>query len=259
MKNCKNCSTIIKYHTDWNKIPDLCKPCIIKEKDKWKKKPCKCCTRSIDYQTDWKFEPIYCKSCKERFAKKSVSCSQCGSNFDLTTSLQIKCHKNGWSLPKKCHQCKHDALLIKGAIGALRDKFPFALEATIKKRGFIFTDKVAIVKNKKTGETVAEVKMDTEGFIFLKRVAVAKNIKTGKKISSTYNGVDGFFFQERVANTYDQNTGKRTHKTKNVKKGFIFQKTVAETESIKNSGKKTITRTKKRGFIFPEEYIDSDK
>ena len=82
-------------------------------------------------------------------------------------------------MPTRCHQCKHDALLIKGAIGALRDKFPFALETTIEKRGLLFTDKVAIVRSKKTGEVVAEVKMDTEGFIFTDRVAVATNLMTG--------------------------------------------------------------------------------
>lgn len=214
----------------------------------------------IDYKTDWKYEPIYCKSCKERFVEKSVSCSECGKSFDLSTSLQIKCHKKGWALPTRCHQCKHDALLIKGAIGALRDRFPFALETTIETRGLLFTDKVAVVRRKTTGEIVAEVKMDNEGFIFVDRVAVATDIKTGKRLSKTYDDVDGLFFQERVANTRDESTGKHTHKTRNVRKGFIFERTVAETESMENKGqKRTTTETEERGFIFPKRYLKTDK
>jgi len=63
----------------------------------------------------------------------------------------------------------------------LRDQFPFALETTIEKRGLIFTDKVAVVRSKKTREVVAEVKMDTQGFFFVERIAVATNIKTKEK------------------------------------------------------------------------------
>ena len=77
--------------------------------------------------------------------------------------LQLKCRENGWNLPTKCQEYKHDALLIKGAIVALRDQLPFALENTIEQRGIIFTDKVAVVRSKKTGEVVAEVKVNDEG------------------------------------------------------------------------------------------------
>ena len=67
---------------------------------------------------------------------------------------------------------------VKGAIGALRDQFPFALETKIEQRGIIFTDKIAVVRNKRTGEVVAEVRM-SEGSIFLDRIAVAIVLKTG--------------------------------------------------------------------------------
>jgi hypothetical protein len=121
----------------------------------------------------------------------------------------LKCRERGWDLPNRCQECKHDALLIKGAVGALREQFPFALETTIEQRGIIFTDKVAVVRSKKTGEVVAEVKMNEEGFFSVKRVAVAYDPKTKEKFSKTRDGSQGFIFQKRTADTYDAETNKR--------------------------------------------------
>ena len=83
-------------------------------------------------------------------------------------------------------KCKQDSLLIKGAIGALRDKYPFPLETTIEQRGLIFTYRAAVVRNRSTGEIVAEVTMKDEGLIFIKRVAVAKAKDSGDEISKTF-------------------------------------------------------------------------
>ena len=121
--------------------------------------------------------------------------------------LQLKCREKGWNLPERCEECKHDALLIKGAVGALRDQFPFALETTIEQRGWIFTDKVAGVRSKKTGEVVAEVKMNNEGLIFIDRVAVAIDPRTKQKFSKTQEGHEGIVFQQRTADTYNPDSG----------------------------------------------------
>lgn len=173
---------------------------------------------------EWEREPKFCKSCKEKYAAKEIACSQCGKYFRISTGLQLKCKERGWDLPTRCEECKHDALLIKGAIGALRDQFPFALEDTIEKRGIIFTDKVAIVRSRKTGETLAEVTMDTEGIIFTKRVAKAVDVKTCKELNQTREGREGIIFTKRTADSYSSKTGEKTHRTKMEQKGVIFSK-----------------------------------
>lgn len=193
-----------------------------------------------------------------KYAPKDVSCSQCGKYFKISTGLQLKCREKGWELPSRCQECKHDALLIKGAVGALREQFPFALETTIEQRGIIFTDKVAVVRSKKTGEVVAEVKMSEEGFFSVKRVAVAYNPKTGENISKTRDGSEGIIFERRTADTYDAETEQRTHRTRMVEKGVIFPKHVAETSSDAD-GSKTTTRTKEKGLFFPKKVGETDK
>ena len=169
------------------------------------KKSCESCGTTISVHRDWDNPPKYCKKCNSIYTPKNISCRKCGKSFTISTTLQIKCKERGWDLPSQCRECKQDDLLIKGAIGALRDKYPFALETTIEQRGIIFTDKVAIVRNKETGEIVAEVKMNTEGFISVNRVAVATDLKTGEK-TKTYEGVEGFLSPKRIAKTYDADT-----------------------------------------------------
>ena len=58
------------------------------------------------------------------------------------------------------------------------------LETTIEQRGLIFTDKVAVVRNRRTGEVVAEVRIDKKGLIFVDKVAIAIDHKTGEKLST---------------------------------------------------------------------------
>ncbi|GAB1473149.1 hypothetical protein MASR2M69_05900 [Bacteroidota bacterium] len=142
----------------------------------------------------------------------------------------------------------------------MRDLFPFALETTIEQRGFLFTDKVAVVRSKKTREIVAEVKMDTQGFFFVERIAVATNFKTKEKISKTFESVDGFFFPERTATTRDLKSNKDTHKTKIVEEGFFFPKHFAETRST-DKNDDTVIRSKEneRGLFFKEKYTATNK
>lgn len=67
-KRCKSCGAIIRYHEDWARVPDTCKPCHEAEKAKWKEKACRGCGRTIRYNTDWSHPPNFCKVCKGRFA-----------------------------------------------------------------------------------------------------------------------------------------------------------------------------------------------
>ena len=208
---------------------------------------------------DWDNPPKICKRCFSQYAAKDKGCQQCGKSFTLTTKLQIRCRQNNWELPSICPECKNDALLIKGAVGSLRDQFPFALETTIEKRGFLFTDKVAVVRNKKTNEIVAEVKMDTQGFFFAERIAVATNIKTNEKISKTFESIDGFFFPERVATTRNYKSNEDTHKTKIIEEGFLFPEHFAETRSTDKNDHTVIRSTENtRGFIFKDKYTDTN-
>jgi hypothetical protein len=242
----------MRVHKDWDNPPDYHKEC------EWYEKTCEICNRAMKVHRAWDNLPRSHKECLGKFAPKDIACSQCGKYFKVSTGLQLKCRERGWDLPNRCQECKHDTLLIKGAVGALREQFPFALETTIEQRGFIFTDKVAVVRSKKTGEVVAEVKMNEEGFFSIKRVAVAYDPKTKEKFSKTRDGSEGFIFQKRTADTYDAETNKRTHRTKMVERGVIFPKHVAETRG-EDDGSKSTTRIKEKGFFFPKKIAETDK
>lgn len=259
-KSCEKCGADIKVCVEWDTVPKLCTRCKQAVSEKWYDKPCEVCGEAIRANRDWDKPPRYCKSCSNKYSKKSISCSQCGKAFEISTALQVKCRANGHGLPSRCPECKHDALLIKGAIGALRDKFPFALEATIEQRGIIFTDKVAVVRGKKSGDVVAEVKMGDHGIILTERVATAIDPKTGKEFSRTKDGQEGIIFTKRTADTYDSSTGRHTHRTKMIEKGVIFPKHIAETKSRDNpTAPVTHTTVESKGWLFVKEFFRSVK
>jgi hypothetical protein len=187
-----------------------------------------------------------------------ILCQDCGNSIELSTSRQIKIASHGWDLPRRCDECKHDSLLIKGAIGALRDQFNFSLDVEIEKRGILFTDKVAVVRSRKHGTKVAEVRMDEKGLFFTERVAIATDIKSGKTLSETRDETRGILFPERVARTYDPKTEKRTHETSNETQGYFFPHQVAKTENIK-TGAVTETKMEKKGFWFTNWIMRSDR
>ena len=148
---------------------------------------------------------------------------------------------------------------VKGAIGALRDQFPFALETKIEQRGIIFTDKIAVVRNKRTGEVVAEVRM-SEGSIFLDRIAVAIVLKTGQRLSRTKEGQEGLLFSKRTADTFDAKNEKHTHRTKMEERGIFLPAHVAETKRLNGGNEKRfITRIHDKGLIFRNIVADTDK
>jgi len=206
----------------------------------------------------WDHPPRSHKECLAAYTPKQVSCSQCGKGFTMSTATQLRCKENGWDLPRRCEECKHDALLIKGAIGALRDHFPFPLETKIEHRGIIFTDKVAVVRSRRTQEVVAEVKMDSEGMIFVDRVALAIDPKTGARLSRTREGQEGIVFTNRTADSYD-NSGKRTHRTRMVERGIIFPERIAKTTPEAANKDKVLTRIRDKGIIFKNVAAETDK
>jgi hypothetical protein len=173
--------------------------------------------------------------------------------MDFATGFQLKCKEQGWELPTRCQECKHDALLLKGAIGALRDEFKFALEATIEQRGIIFTDNVAVVRSKKTGEIIAEVRMTEKGIISTTRVAVATRKDDGAVISETHNGSRGIFSPKRTADTYRE--GDRTHRTEAVQRGILIPRTSIETTRSDGSMAAKVVERKK-GMFFPKRTIE---
>lgn len=251
---CADCGTSLRIHRDWDHPPKLCKSCKQKQADKWYEVSCKICHSSIRACRDWDKPPRHCKSCRDQCAPRSFSCDQCGKSSELTTGFQLKCKENGWTFPTRCEECKHDALLIKGAIGALRDEFRFALEATIEQRGFIFTDKVAVVRSKKTGEVVAEVKMTEKGIFSTTRIAVATRSDTGKIVGETRDGSRGVFFPKRTADTYQGGT--RTHRTEAIDRGIILPKTSIETKR-EDGSRVARTTNKTKGIFFPKRTIET--
>jgi hypothetical protein len=232
----------------------------------------------------WEHPPQFCQICREKFPDKEVPCRLCGKPLLIRSSTQLKCSKNGWEPPSVCQECKDDFLMIKGAIGAVRAQFPFALETTIECRGWLKTDKVAVVRNRKTEEVVAEVRMDEKGIFFTERVAITyvqdmsrpKPLFRGRPFdvatSETRDEEKGIFFTEHVANTYveDPNAPKpifgpkkktlHTHETQDTEEGFLFPKRVTETRSATDrDAPKIKTRGGLKGLIFPQKFWGTDK
>jgi len=256
-KPCKHCGRAMKIHRQWESPPAYHKEC------QWTAVDCEICGKDLQIGRDWINPPRSHADCLKRFAPKNVECGQCGKFFEVSTRFQIKCHKQGWSLPQRCEECKHDALLIKGAIGALRDKFPFPLETTIEKRGILFTDKVAVVRNKINDEAVAEIIMDKEGIIFEKRIAKATDLRTRQEISRTKEGKQGLIENiinpKRVVDTYDSGSKRRTHRTQMEKKGVIWEKHFAQTTSFDHPKATIITTTETKGVFFPKRKLQTNK
>ena len=150
-------------------------------------------------------------------------------------------------MPSKCPQCKEDALLISGAITSAKDHFRFPVKAVIESRGLIFSDKVAVIYNKKTGEAVAEVTMEDSGIIFETREAVLRD-KTNLTISKTREGYEGILSSKRVGDTYTANDHLKTHRTRTITKGIIIPKKVQESENLK-TGRKTKTKKATKGIF----------
>lgn len=82
-KSCEHCKATIRYRKDWNKIPNLCKPCKEKDQAMWAEKFCKNCSATIRYRKDWNKIPDFCPSCaeKERAKWKEKRCKNCASTF----------------------------------------------------------------------------------------------------------------------------------------------------------------------------------
>ncbi len=219
---------------------------------------CAHCANSIPARRDWDKPPKYCKRCKDSYPAREISCKDCGGTINLSTGRQLKCAANGWNLPERCEQCKHDSLLIKGAIGAARDQFNFAIEVQIEKRGILFTDKVAVVRSRRTGEKVAEITMNEKGLFFTERVAVTTDLRTGRKVAETRDDRKGIIFQERVARTFDAKSGERTHETTREKRGIIWQEHYARTENLKTK-EVSETTTHKKGFLWPSKIFNTVK
>lgn len=65
--SCKNCRAEIKYHVDWNRVPNLCASCKEKGAAKWKEKPCAGgCGTKISYRVDSEHPKNFCDACKAK-------------------------------------------------------------------------------------------------------------------------------------------------------------------------------------------------
>jgi len=128
-------------------------------------------------------------------------------------------------------------------------------------RGIIPTDKVAVVRNKKTGEIVARVTMDDLGLLLPNRVAIATDFKSNKRISKTTEANRLRDFQQRAAETYDMDKRKHTHVTTIEETGGVCKKHYPRTVSKDTSSlEDTITRILKKGnILFPKYVAKTDK
>lgn len=60
-KSCKGCSGEIRYHVDWDKVPDYCKTC-----NEWQTKTCATCHNQVRYKKYWDNIPNYCPDCQKK-------------------------------------------------------------------------------------------------------------------------------------------------------------------------------------------------
>lgn len=223
---CLACGEMFSVHRSWNRKSAYCKNC------EWYDVTCLLCDQPIRVSRNWEHTPHLHKECRDEVRPRDVQCAQCEAIFTLSTGVQIKCRKNGWKLPSRCWQCKEDAALIQGAIGALRDQFPFPLETAIEKRGVLVKDKVAVVRNRRTGQVVAEVTVGSQGILVKKRVATVTNMKTKERVSKTEHGSHGIIFPQPTVDTYDAKRRQMTHRSKVVQRGIIRPTKVMETQSV---------------------------
>jgi hypothetical protein len=250
-RGCDNCGREIRYHQDWDKVPRYCEKCL------WYEVECNICKQALKICREWEKPPRAHKDCLDRYRPRQENCMECGESFTISTGLQLKCKEQGWNLPTKCPQCKQDSILISGAIAAAKEHFGFAVKAVIEPRGFFFPQKVAVIYSKKTGEALAEVKMEDRGFFLQIREAVARDLD-GKTLSKTREAREGFFTDRRVADTYAPDNAEKTHRTRDTTEGIIFTKRVRETENLK-TGDKTKVRPGTEGFISPKSIQKTDK
>lgn len=63
VKRCAHCGSEIRYHLDWERVPDYCKAC-----NQWKTRICAApgCHNQVRYKIYWDNPPNYCPDCKKR-------------------------------------------------------------------------------------------------------------------------------------------------------------------------------------------------
>jgi hypothetical protein len=100
-----------------------------------------------------------------------------------------------------CRSCKHDLMLVGGAVATLRKNLPFELRVVSELRTVTFP--VTVVTNAETGQPVAEVMLMDDGVFSADRAAVVCDAITQEPISKTVFGQKGLFSSLRTAETYD--------------------------------------------------------
>ena len=83
---CSQCGVTIRYRTDWNYIPDLCRKCLDKKQAEWKEKRCTNCGTIIRYNVNWDYVPDLCTSCfeKQKAEWKERRCANSGQSSVTT-------------------------------------------------------------------------------------------------------------------------------------------------------------------------------
>lgn len=124
------------------------------------------------------------------------ACSECGEHVArLDGTLQ--------SVGTLCRKCRHDALLVSGAVAALRKRFPGDLNVIVETKTRTITEKIAVVSKVENDEVVAEVKLCDDGVFSSERAAVAYDPKTEQRFSKTVFGQKGLFSSLRTTETFD--------------------------------------------------------
>lgn len=128
--------------------------------------------------------------------RHEYSCPECGEHIVRLDG----------TLPEPrslCQNCKHDALLLSGAVAALRKRFEGDLNVAVETRTRTITEKIAVVSTVESDEVVAEIKLCDDGVFSNERVALAYDPETQERFSKTVFGKKGLFSSLRTTDTFD--------------------------------------------------------
>ena len=129
-------------------------------------------------------------------------CTRCGKQVGRTDAFQISNGDVRNEMDGICRECEHDAMLVNGAVAALRNKMDCDLNVASELR--TVTRPITVVTNAETGDVIAEVILVDTGVFTSDRAAVAYDPCTDERFSKTVFGHKGLFSSLRTAETYDR-------------------------------------------------------
>jgi len=153
------CGHTIRICRDWDNVPRYCPNCKSERDAQWYEGHATECHHPIKIHRDWDKAPALCKDCKELYPPIEAYCCDCLSGFTIKSKLHRACQVNGYQFPIRCPDCRENYKLYIGALGALKERFPYALQMDIERDSLLgfMMDTLAVVRGRRDGNVVAEI------------------------------------------------------------------------------------------------------